>query len=355
MLNSMWKWIVIFFLVVSVGLFGFIFYNVNKDLNDAGVDTGVTLSPFNDLKDKMAGEDGDPNAYEGQDDYPLGKPINIMLLGIDRRARSEAYRTDIMILVSVNPETNSVVMSSIPRDLWHGGGRINATFLNSGWEEFQRAVEKFTGQRPERFILTDFADFSWLIDAMGGVPVEVDTTFTDSSYPVDATKGYQTISFTQGPELLTGERALIYSRSRKGNNGEGSDWARMVRQHKILRGMLPAVLSPKSLFNPMVVEEAFKTVTTGKMDTNMEVSDAKYLWDFYKDKDSYTINSLYLDYDYLHSPPLEEYGGAWVLVSKTGSYKGFHNQISTYLRGEVPQTDQTSDDLENVDVGTTQP
>jgi len=171
---------------------------------------------------------------------------------------------------------------------------------------------------------------------MDGVEVQVENTFTDSSYPVDATKGYQTVTFTQGTEKLTGERALIFSRSRKGNNGEGSDWARMKRQHLILKGMPSAVLSPKSLFNPMVVEKAFKTITEGKMDTNLTVEDAKYLWSFYKDRDQYEIESVYLDYDFLRSPPMEDYGGAWVLVAKDPSYKTIHNYINSKLNPIEP-------------------
>lgn len=314
-------------LVVTVGSLGYLGYKAISDLEDAGIDTGVELSPFNLSKDNT--EEIDKDILE--EEFPLGDPINIALLGIDRRSRAEAgYRTDIIILMSANPKTNKVTLASIPRDLYYKGGRINAVYIQSGWEELQSAIEQITGLRPERYILTDFKDFSWIVDAMGGVPVNVQTTFTDTSYPVDETKGYQTIKFTQGPELMTGERALIFSRSRKGDFDNG-DWGRMKRQHLLLKGMLDAVLQPKSIFNPMVVEEAFKLVTTGKMDTNLELKDAKYLWDFYKDKDQYEINSLYLDTNYLYTPPLEEYGGAWVLVPKGNSYKAFQDDIKNKL------------------------
>jgi len=338
----MWKFIVIFLLVVSLGTLGFVVYKSNSDLQKAGVDTGVTLSAFSRNKEESSENEASDKSF------PLGNPINVMLLGIDRRSRSElGYRTDIMILVTVNPETNNVVLSSLPRDLWYQGSKINGLFNAQGWEAMQDATEKVFGMRPERFVLTDFKDFSWIVDAMGGVPVDVDRTFTDSNYPVDATKGYQTVTFTQGSEVLTGDRALIYSRSRKGNNGEGSDWMRMRRQHKILIGMLDAVLQPKSLFNPMVVEKALKTVTQGRMDTNIQLSDAKYLWDFYKDKDDYTVHSLFLDYEYLYSPPAEQYGGAWTIVPKDGTYQTFQNKVQDRLLGIVE--DETIDTFEAVE------
>lgn len=343
----MWKYILILLALLSLGTLGFVLVNMNKDLNDAGIETKTILSPFSKLVDENEEQDSEFGKLIKDNPYPLGKPINILLLGIDRRSRDEsAFRTDIMILISINPETNRVVMSSLPRDLWYDGGRLNAIYIQSGWEALQSAVYQITGLKPERFILTDFKDFSWIVDAMGGVPVTVDTTFTDSNYPIDETFEYQIITFTQGPELLTGKRALIYSRSRKGDNGEGSDWMRMRRQHKILVGMLDAVLSPKSLFNPMVVEKAFETVTAGKMDTNLELFDAKYLWDFYKDKDKYTFHSLFLDYEYLYSPPLEEYGGAWVLIPTSGSYKEFHDDIKNKLYIlEQPKNEETEDNI----------
>ncbi len=338
----MWKFIVIFLLVISLGTLGFVLYKSNSDLQKAGIDTGVVLSPFS----KSEAKDEPTDQFD--ENFPLGKPINIMLLGIDRRSKAEfGYRTDIMILVSINPDTNNVVLVSLPRDLWYQGSKINGLYNNSGWEAFQAATEEVVGLKPERFILTDFEDFSWIVDAMGGVPVEVDRTFTDTSYPVDATEEYQTVAFTQGQEVLTGDRALIYSRSRKGTNGEGSDWARMRRQHKILVGMLGAVLQPKSIFNPMVVEKALKTVTQGRMDTNIQLADAKYLWDFYKDKDKYTIHSLFLDSDYLYSPPAEDYGGAWTIVPIDGTYETFQGKVKNALLGI--EDEPTLDSLEVTD------
>ncbi len=334
----MWKIIIIFLLMTSLGTLGFVVVKTNNKLNQAGIDTGITLSPFSELKE---------NEEELTDaGYPLGNPINIVLLGIDRRSRLElSYRTDIMILLSINPETNNVTLTSLPRDLWYDGQKLNGLYISSGWETFQIAIEQITGYVPERYILTDFKDFSWVVDATGGVPVDIDRSFTDSSYPIDETKGYQTVTFTQGSKTLTGERALVYARSRKGNNGEGSDWARMRRQHKILKGMLEAVMQPQSLFNPMVIEEAFKTITTNRMETNMQLADAKYLWDFYKDKDDYTIDSLYLDYEYLYSPPLSEYGGAWTIVPLEGNYDRFQTDLYNKLHGVTEDITQDVIDL----------
>lgn len=267
-------------------------------------------------------------------DLVKAEPVNILLLGIDRRHRSEAYRTDIMILATVDPNNNTVVLASVPRDLWWSNSRINALFPAQGWEDMQKAFEQITGVKPDHFIMTDFADFKWIVDAMGGVPVEIETTFTDESFPVDETFEYQTVHFTKGYEKLTGERALIFARSRKGDFDNG-DWGRMKRQHLILKGFLQAVTQKESIFNPMVVEKAFELVTKGRMDTNLTLNDAKALWDMHKDYKKYSYNSMYLDYDYLYTPPAEEYGGAWVLAPKEGALDQFKAALKATMNRET--------------------
>lgn len=289
--------------------------------------------------------------------------LNILLLGIDRRSKAElGFRTDIMVLVSVNKNENKVVMTSVPRDLWYDGGRINAVYNGYGWETTQDAFEEITGMRPDKYILTDFEDFSWLVDEMGGVEVNVETTFTDSLYPVDATKEYQTISFTQGPEKLTGERALIFSRSRKGDNDNG-DWGRMRRQHLILKSIVDEITDADSFLCNFTdnqsltgqcdsyvtvdtITKSLSYVTTGRMNTNLNVMDLDYLWDFYKDKDSYAVESVFMDYEYVYSPPLSEYGGAWVLVPIGKDYASFHQTLKEKLNPSMyPKVDVSPDNV----------
>ncbi len=258
------------------------------------------------------------------------KSLNIALLGIDRRSKAEsAYRTDTMVLVSINPKVNKVVLISIPRDLWVQGGRINALYIQRGWESLQKALEEITSLKPDHYILTDFQDFKWLIDNLGGVEVDVEKTFTDTQYPVDATKGYQTVSFTKGSELMSGDRALIYSRSRKGNNGEGSDWMRMKRQHLILKATVKSVFSPRNLFNIDNIKESFTTIINHGVETNMDLDVAYYLWDLVKDNQKYTYNSTYLDGNYVFNPPMSDYGGAWVLAPINNSYSNFREHVKS--------------------------
>ncbi len=291
--------------------------------------------------------------------------LNILLLGIDRRNKFEAFRTDIMILVSINKDTNRVLLTSIPRDLWFDGGRINALYPASGWISMQNAITTITGQKPQRFILTDFEDFTWIVDAVGGVPVEVETTFTDTQYPVDATFEYQTVTFNKGFEKMTGERALIFSRSRKGDFDNG-DWGRMKRQHLLLKGFLAAAVQPESMLcknsnkmqqncesniNAEILQNAFKTVTTSRMDTNIKPEDLVYLWDLYKDRKLYTIDSLLMDHEFVYTPPMEQYGGAWVLIPNGNDYTTFQQKITQMLSGTPSdETQPINPNLQNAEL-----
>lgn len=271
------------------------------------------------------------------------KMFSVLLLGIDRRSKSEtAFRTDIMILVSVNQSKKRVVLTSVPRDLWVSGGRINATYINAGWPAMQDAFETITGQKPVAYIQCDFEDLVWIVDAMGGLDIEIDTAFTDTEYPNDITKTYKTVSYSAGKQHIDGTNALILSRSRHGNNGEGSDFKRMIRQHKILKSMQDAIVSARSLFNPFDIKTFYNEVTAPEhMSTNLSLGDAKALWDFYPQRNDYTIEDFYVDSEYLYNPPLSEYGGAWVLIPKNKDYTPIHLALLQKLGLiETPKEDQ---------------
>lgn len=308
------KYILVFALSFSVFVLSYMFY--------------LTLKPSEKVIEPISEVSTEEKETIVKTDSKMQKEerINMVLLGIDRRSKDEGYRTDIMVVVSIDKAKNKALLVSLPRDLWWNGGRLNATYTAEGWSGLQTALETITGIRPEKYILTDFVDFEWIVDSMGGVPVTVETTFTDSQYPVDETFEYQTVTFTKGEEKLTGERALIFSRSRKGDNDNG-DWGRMKRQHLILKGMLQAVKQPTSIFKNMEVAKALDMVTKGRMDTNITLSDATYLWDLHKDWEKYQTVSKYMDYDYLFTPPMAEYGGAWVLAPIGGSYDTFKNDL----------------------------
>jgi hypothetical protein len=94
----------------------------------------------------------------------------------------------------------------------------------------------------------DFTGFKKIVDELGGVDIYVERSFTDYRFPTSYF-GYTTISFSQGWQKMNGQRALEYVRSRYGNNGEGSDFARARRQQRFLLALKDKILTYQTLVN----------------------------------------------------------------------------------------------------------
>ena len=259
--------------------------------------------------------------------------INILLLGIDRRSKSAtAYNTDTMILLSANPRDNVILLTSIPRDVWINGNKINALYSTQGEESLTNAFEKITGLDVDGYIRCDFEDFRWIVNSFGGVPVDVERSFTDVHFPNNTDSGLKPVSFEAGREVMDGWRALDFARSRKGTNGEGSDLMRAKRQHRILMGMVDGISQPKSDFWPMDIAKFYEAVTQ-RMHTTLSLTDVKYLWDYYKDRDDYEIVSFVVDDEYIYHPgmyPNSEYH-AWVFVPRDSTWGDLHADVQGML------------------------
>lgn len=332
-LDHMNKKLVIAIIVLGIGIWGILTYSVLDFTKENNIDI---VSPIAKIVKNTSSEFGD----FGKSNHVFKNEIlNVLLIGTDtsegRRARGQGgFNTDTMILVSVNPKTNKVLLTSVPRDLWVNDNKINALYIVNGEESLKDAFKQITGQNVDGVIRADFDHFTWIIDSFGGVPVEIERTFTDSSFPNTSDSGPITISFTQGSEVMDGQRALVFARSRKGDNGEGSDLMRAKRQHLILKGMINAISQPSSIFWPMDIEKFYNMVTApDKMDTSLTLADVKYLWDFYKDKDKYEIESFVIDDKYVYHPGLypESDYHAWVFIAKEPGFANLHTDIMAKL------------------------
>jgi polyisoprenyl-teichoic acid--peptidoglycan teichoic acid transferase len=184
------------------------------------------------------------------DDKPLqgeeqGK-VNILLLGMGGPGHEGPLLTDTMIVASINVKTNEVALVSIPRDFMvrlegKGFSKINAAYAyaeggdeGAGGPAAIAVAEQVTGLDIPYFASVDFKGFVKAVDTVGGLDVTVERTFTDAEYP-NYNNGYiPPITFNKGQHHFGGEDALIFARSRHGNNGEGSDFARSERQKKIM-------------------------------------------------------------------------------------------------------------------------
>lgn len=207
--------------------------------------------------------------------------VNFLLLGIGGAGHDGAQLSDTMMFGSFKPSTNELGMLSIPRDLYvnipgHGSSKINAanaygeeSGAGKGLDLATTVVSDILDQPIHYTIRVDFSGFSSVIDQLGGVDVCVDTAFTDNQYPeYEGSPTYKVVTFTAGCQHMDGETALEYARSRHGDSGEGTDFARAARQQKIILAVKDRALSLGVLLNPGKVTRILNTIQS-HIATNM--------------------------------------------------------------------------------------
>lgn len=271
--------------------------------------------------------------------------INILLLGMGGDGHDGPLLTDTMMVASMKPSQTKVGLFSIPRDLVAnipGFGYRKINFANAFGEDpkvpgsgvllSKQVVEGVIGEPIQYWVRVDFSGFAKLIDDLGGVDVTVDTAFTDHEYPT-LNHGYQTISFQKGAQHMDGGTALNYVRSRHGNNGEGSDFARSKRQQKILLAVKDKMFSFQTLFNPAAVSNVLTTL--GKhIQTNLQPWELLRLASLGKSVDRNTLVNRVLDTTpnglLVNQTGLD---GAYILVPKAGlgKYKDIQQAFATLL------------------------
>lgn len=206
------------------------------------------------------------------------KIINVLIAGVGGEAHSGGTLTDTIIFASIDTEKNKAATMNIPRDLYvdfgekYGYAKINAANVygeeekeGSGMLKLQNKVEEILDQNIKYYVKIDFDGFKTIVDKLGGININVEKDFTDYQYPT-LELGYKTVSFKAGTQYMDGETALIYSRSRHGNNGEGNDFARSKRQQQILTAIKEKMLSTEGIYNPTkifsLLSELKKSIST---------------------------------------------------------------------------------------------
>jgi len=304
----------------------------------APADNANDEKDFEGIKAITSGQDEKSalkNSKSAKDPSNTNENFNILILGIDRRHGNQtSWRTDVIQLVTLSSDRKKAIITHIPRDVWAGSYKINAVYNLQGPDAMKDIVEEVTGQRPDRVVRIDFDAFVWAVDAVGGISVNVPRGFVDNGYPNDR-KGINepiTVEFKAGEQTMDGETALIYSRSRKGNNGEGSDYARGTRQQIIMKEIIKDFFKPSNLFKAKTAEEAFN-IATKKMYTDATLSDAKVLFEVIKNYKDISMQNLSLDSsNYLYTPDASNYGGAWTLIAKNNDYMPVHQAIEELLK-----------------------
>jgi polyisoprenyl-teichoic acid--peptidoglycan teichoic acid transferase len=208
--------------------------------------------------------------------------VNILILGIGGEGHDGPQLTDTVILASFKPSTGKVALVSVPRDLLiqsrdFGALKLNAVNAYAETKAKGRgpaaAAEELSialGQPIAYWTRIDFSGFEKAINAIGGVDVTVDRSFTDNQFPMgDGSAAVRTISFASGLQHMDGKTALDFARSRHGSNGEGSDFARSKRQEKIMLAVREKLLKAGTLLNPFTLNSLIDTVKSSLV-TNLQ-------------------------------------------------------------------------------------
>jgi len=167
------------------------------------------------------------------------EPVSILLLGADERGEDKG-RSDSLMVITLNPKTNSMKTVSIPRDTYTeivGKGKsdkINHAYAFGGVDMSVATVEKFLNIPMNYYVEVNMEGFKDIVDAVGGVDVNNDLEFTQDNH-----------HFAKGNIHLTGEEALSFTRMRK--EDPRGDFGRQMRQRQVVQAVIKKGASFSSL------------------------------------------------------------------------------------------------------------
>lgn len=199
------------------------------------------------------------------------EPLSFLLLGVDARA-ADSGRSDTLMVVTVNPEDQSMKMVSIPRDTYTemvGRGhqdKINHAYAFGGPEMAMASVENFLDVPIDYFVTVNMEGFKDIVDALGGVTVDNDFAFSSGGH-----------DFNEGEIFLEGDEALAFSRMRY--EDPRGDLGRNDRQRQIVDAMIQEGAQLSSVTKAGSILDALGNNLT----TNMTFDDMMKIQENYRD------------------------------------------------------------------------
>ena len=208
-------------------------------------------------------------------DIPVAnEPATALVIGYDKRRGEDAgaqSRSDTVMLVRADPNTDSISLLSFPRDLIVDvtcpgrttyRGRINQAYSDCGTTGTLQTVRNLTGLSVHYLVTVNFRGFRQVVDSVGGIWLDIDRRYFNN---VSGPAGYATINLQPGYQKLTGYQALDFVRYRHTD----SDLYRLARQQLFVRALKAQIkqqLSGTSLALgvPKLVSAITKNVEVGR-------------------------------------------------------------------------------------------
>lgn len=158
--------------------------------------------------------------------------------------QSTEFRTDVMIVVMVDPKSHAVGVVNVPRDLFvnipgRSPNRVNTLDEFGGPKLVKQVLGSTLGIPIDYYARIDFGGMVKAIDAMGGITVQVDCALQEGYPDASVPGGIRRLKVVPGRTQMTGIMALDFSRSRQST----SVWDRMRRQNRVLLGVRERLLS----------------------------------------------------------------------------------------------------------------
>ena len=231
-----------------------------------GLAVGVSMGFYfasSSLFDKPQRQDRtNPRPYQTTETLLVAKDkTTVMLMGVDERV-DDVGRSDTLMVTAVDPKKKSASLLSIPRDTrvhipGYGYDKINVAYSLGGHKLTQDTVEEFLDTPMEHYVLIKVPAFKRIIDAIGGVDIDVEKRM----YYVDEwdDDGGLVIDLYPGKQHMDGKTAITYVRYRD----EDGDIGRIERQQKFMKAVMDQVMSPSILPRlPDVIREVLSSVET---------------------------------------------------------------------------------------------
>ena len=238
------------------------------------------MDPDAEPDEELSFEDGILAAIDKSSDAlaAVNGKTNILLIGLDARPREKTGRSDSMILLTLDAESESVKMTSFMRDLYveipgHKNNRMNAAYVYGGPELLKKTIAKNFGVEVDHYVAVNFSGLASVIDQIGGLTIDVNPKYVKRINAV-IQQDNKVLKINKndgllkggGEQLLTGKQAQAYARYRYGT--PDGDFGRTARQREVI---IKAIGKVKNLSMASLVKLAVNNMD--KVDTDMEISD----------------------------------------------------------------------------------
>ncbi|HEX3082110.1 MAG TPA: LCP family protein, partial [Candidatus Saccharimonadia bacterium] len=198
--------------------------------------------------------------------FQLGSPsadasgrTNVLLLGVGDPGHAGEGLSDTMMVVSFDSVGKHMAYFSIPRDLrveipGYGSSKINAADVYGGVKLAEQTVSNTLQAPINYYVKTDFSGLKGIVDAVGGLDIDVKDHLVDTEYPCDDNQ-YRVcgLDIKPGMQHMDGARVLQYVRCRKGTCG--NDFGRAARQQEVIGLLKPKILDWSLVWQPVRLQK----------------------------------------------------------------------------------------------------